>query len=199
LKTALNEKPGDETATKDMRRAESGLNDTRSASALAKARQIAATAQTVADWQAVSRAAQEVQAVQRSDEAAALAKRAADAITALTVPTLSFEPRDKTVTAVEMDNVRVDKTPPRKVAGLFGTTNIPQAVTAFTAPMTPGAHTLKFLFHGGYYKKSVTFTAVAGKTYKINTWIEVNPFNQLFVEVYEDGKLIIEVHNASTD
>jgi hypothetical protein len=198
LKTALAEKPGDEAAAKELRRAENGLNEARSASSLSRARQLAAMAQTVADWQAVSRACQEALGLQRSDEAAALARRAADAIATLSVPTLSFEPRDQTVFGVELDNVRIDKAPPRPTGGLFAK-QAHHAVGAFNATVTPGAHTVKILFFGGYYKKSASFTAVGGKAYRITGWVEANPFNQLFIEVYEDGKLIVEVRNASTD
>jgi len=198
LKAALVEKPGDEAATKDLRRAENGLGEARGASALAKARQLAATAQTVADWQAVIRATQEALGQQRSEEAAALAKRAADAITALSAPTLQFEPKDKMVTAVELDGTRIDQTPARQSAGLFAK-QVQPGVSSFTATMTPGAHTVKLVFFGGFYKKSVSFTAVAGKTYRITSWIEVNPFNQLNVEVYEDSKLLVQVRNQSSD
>ena len=98
---------------------------------------------------------------------------------------------------MELDHVRVDKTPPRQ-GGLFAKKAF-QEVNAFNTTMAPGAHTVRVLFFGGYYKKSASFTAVAGKAYRITGWVEANPFNQLFIEVYEDGKLIVEVRNASSD
>jgi hypothetical protein len=146
----------------------------------------------------VIRSAQEALGQQRSEEAVALAKRAADAIAALSAPTLQFEPKDKMVTAVELDGARIDKTPPARSVGLFAK-QVQPGVSAFSTTITPGAHTVKLLFFGGYYKKSVSFTATAGKTYRIVSWIEVNPFNQLNVEVYEDSKLLVQVRNQSSD